>query len=168
MIVRSWALTIRVGLRPWARWLGCRSRALGIATELVALGAVVSLGLVGCASGSAGSPRPSAIATPVRGPFTYLTARPGTLPPSGRPSVAGIRLPTGHRAAGGLLLWSTDQPVRDPLELAQRLAAAFPHTGLWPLLWPAWDKPAPYMYGPDSGPLPPISVTRLLAPTSSC
>lgn len=77
----------------------------------------------------------------------YLRVLRRRLPANGHSRVDGIRLPDGHRDAYGLLLWSTDDPVPDAVALAAKLARVFPQTGLWPLLWPSWDRPASYMDG---------------------
>lgn len=77
--------------------------------------------------------------------------------------MAGVRLPQGHRA-GGLLLWRSDHPVADPVGVAERLAAEFPRTGLWPVLWPAWDQPTGYMDGSYGlARIGHVNITRLLA-----
>jgi len=69
--------------------------------------------------------------------------------------IAGIHLPAGHRESLGLPgtptttgLWETNRSGDDAIELAERLAAAFPKTGLWPVLWNFPDEPSSYMDGP--------------------
>jgi hypothetical protein len=94
----------------------------------------------------------------------YIRSLTGKLPSSKNPVVAGIRLPAGHRDRGGLLLWSSDRSVANAVDLAKRLAAAFPRTGLWPVLWPDWDQPAGYMdgtFGVDR--IARVNVERFLA-----
>ena len=64
------------------------------------------------------------------------------VPKSGTPRVGGIRLPRGSRCPAH---WASDAPVESPYRLAARLAAAFPKTGLWPLLWIGTDDPDAYV-----------------------
>lgn len=86
------------------------------------------------------------------------------LPRPGAQRLAGVRLPPGRVAGDGLLLWVSDHTVADPFELARRLAAVYPRTGLWPLLWPHWDKAASYMDGESGlGGISHINVERFLA-----
>jgi hypothetical protein len=74
----------------------------------------------------------------------YFAKRSGVAPPSGAPTVAGVRLPDGSRCPR---YWASDRAVPDPFALAARLADAFPRTGLWPVLWDAYDDPDAYMTG---------------------
>jgi hypothetical protein len=60
----------------------------------------------------------------------------GRLPRDGRAVVAGVRLPQGSRRHG---YWATNAPAREAVTIADRLARAFPKTGLWPVLW-AWEE----------------------------
>ncbi|MGB9186254.1 MAG: DUF4253 domain-containing protein [Solirubrobacteraceae bacterium] len=85
---------------------------------------------------------PPPISTP---PASYTASHPGKLPRRGRPVVDGIQLPVGQRAAGRVPMWETTRPTPDAILLASRLAIAFPHTGLWPVLWGFSDEPASYM-----------------------
>jgi hypothetical protein len=71
----------------------------------------------------------------------YFASRAGRLPSSGAPKVAGIQLPKGSRCPH---YWAADGPSPDALELARRLAAAFPQTGLWPVIWDWEDDPDSY------------------------
>jgi hypothetical protein len=80
---------------------------------------------------------------PVPASLRAVTA--GRLPQDGRPRVGGIQLPEGRRAPEGVLIWVTDEPVTGATAVAARLAAAFPRTGLWPLLWDDSDQPTSYM-----------------------
>ena len=41
--------------------------------------------------------------------------------------------------------WATDEPVADAVGLASKLAAAFPETGLWPVLWDSSDDPDTFL-----------------------
>ena len=88
-------------------------------------------------------------------PVTRRTVRPpqrdgrflarvrGKLPETGTPVVAGVQLPQGSRCEGH---WATDLPVRDPIQLARRLADAFPKTGLWPIVWEStFEGPDAYL-----------------------
>jgi uncharacterized protein DUF4253 len=70
------------------------------------------------------------IAAPER-PVPFFSRRVGVLPGDGPATVAGVRLPRGSRCPH---YWATDAPVPDAIKLARRLAAAFPDTGLWPVL----------------------------------
>lgn len=76
-------------------------------------------------------PRPQTARAP-RQPIPFFAPRSGELPASGRPVVGGIQLPRGSRCRS---FWSTDGGVPDSFALARRLAAAFPETGLWPVVW---------------------------------
>ncbi|MCZ4495422.1 MAG: hypothetical protein JWM25_5 [Thermoleophilia bacterium] len=74
--------------------------------------------------------------------------RSGLLPPAGSSQLAGVQLPPGRQVGrvlsdahgvaaldlAGAVLWVTAVPVEAPLGLFSPLAAAFPETGLWPLL----------------------------------
>ncbi|MDA0182091.1 DUF4253 domain-containing protein [Solirubrobacter phytolaccae] len=73
------------------------------------------------------------------GPF--LARVRGTLPETGKPIVAGVQLPQGSKCEA---YWATDLPAKDAIDLARRLAAKFPDTGLWPVLWNWADE------GPDN------------------
>lgn len=116
-------------------------------------------------SASTGRGRRLASVTPIdrNGLRVYVSTRAGRLPGAGRPTVGGVQLPAG-RPARGLPLWVSDRLVPNAVQLAARLANAFPRTGLWPLLWGAGDRPAGYMDGPEglSG-VSRIDVTRVLA-----
>ena len=68
--------------------------------------------------------------------------RAGRVPSSGTLLVAGIRLPRGSRCPAH---WASDAPVEKPYGIAARLAAAFPKTRLWPLLWIGGDDPDAYV-----------------------
>ncbi|MCW2955879.1 MAG: hypothetical protein JWO69_748, partial [Thermoleophilia bacterium] len=74
--------------------------------------------------------------------------RSGLLPPAGSSAVGGVSLPPGRQVGrvlsegvgvaaldlAGAVMWSTATPLEAPLTLFSPLAAAFPDTGLWPLL----------------------------------
>ena len=78
-------------------------------------------------------------------PVPFFAPRSGALPPTGTPTVAGIRLPRGSRCTRH---WATDESVPDPTKLAARLAAVFPKTGLWPIVWEfPDDDPDAYIQG---------------------
>jgi hypothetical protein len=87
------------------------------------------------------SPGPRRAAEPAR-PIPFFAARSGRLPATGTPRVGGIQLPAGSRCGP---FWSTDAGVPDSFELARKLAAVFPSTGLWPVLWS--EEPDPYING---------------------
>jgi hypothetical protein len=86
----------------------------------------------------------------------YFAPRAGVLPRSGAPTVAGIRLPTGSRCAH---YWASNGPTPDALQLARRLAAVFPQTGLWPVIWDWEETPDHYRYSAAS----PRAADRLRA-----
>jgi hypothetical protein len=63
--------------------------------------------------------------------------RPGELPAHGPARVAGLELPDGRRLRdehGTAVLWRTELRDDEALARWRRLAAAFPTTGLWPVL----------------------------------
>lgn len=74
----------------------------------------------------------------------FFAPQAGTPPASGRPILGGVRLPPGSRCPRH---WASDRPVRGAIDLASRLAEAFPKTGLWPVLWDFPDSPDPYLSG---------------------
>jgi hypothetical protein len=71
----------------------------------------------------------------------YFAPRAGDVPHTGAPKVAGIQLPRGSRCPH---YWAADGPSPDALELARRLAVAFPQTGLWPVIWDWEETPDDY------------------------
>jgi predicted DNA-binding WGR domain protein len=83
---------------------------------------------------------PAEEVAPLVPPFVAPAA--GKLPPAGPLVVAGIPIPAGHPVAPGLaegpdarpMLWMTDTPLAAAADLWAVLAAAFPSTGLWPLI----------------------------------
>jgi Domain of unknown function (DUF4253) len=98
------------------------------------------------AAGRGPSLRPHLAALPKRR-IPFFARRSGKLPPSGTPTVGGVRLPRGSRCAR---FWSTDARVEDAFGLAGRLAAVFSSTGLWPVIW-AWQDEEPDAYVMGSG-----------------
>jgi hypothetical protein len=83
-------------------------------------------------------------ATPPKRRIPFFAARSGSVPPSGTPVVGGVQLPEGSRCGP---FWSTDAGVED-WSLPRRLAAVFPRTGLWPVVWEwASEEPDSYVYG---------------------
>lgn len=92
------------------------------------------------------------------GPFLAPTR--GRLPATGKPVVAGVRLPQGSRCKD---YWASDLPADDAIDLARRLAAAFPRTGLWPVLW-SWPDEGPDAYYTPGNPAraDDVDVARLL------
>jgi hypothetical protein len=82
---------------------------------------------------------------PPEGPVPFFAPRAGRLPGRGSATVRGITLPPGRRCA---TFWATDEPTSQAVGLAARLAAAFPRTGLWPVLWiPDNGGPGDYVPG---------------------
>lgn len=73
----------------------------------------------------------------------YVKTVTSRLPRDGVVTVGGVKLPTGSRRLG---YWATDAPTQDAVALADRLAKAFPRTGLWPVLWDWEDTPDSYAY----------------------
>jgi hypothetical protein len=91
-----------------------------------------------------------AVALPVE-PGAFAATAIGTVPEDGVPKVAGIELPEGSRwphepdlNEGAGVFWATDERSPSAFDLARRLAAEFPDTGLWPLLWDFDDEPSSY------------------------
>jgi hypothetical protein len=78
----------------------------------------------------------------------FFAARAGRLPADGAVVVGGTALPAGSRRGG---YWATDAPTPGAAALADRLARAFPRTGLWPVLWDWEDTPDAYAE-PTAGP----------------
>lgn len=88
------------------------------------------------------------------------------LPENGRPVLAGIHLPSGRRWAPDTFgepqadaAWCTDAGFDGAFDLAHRLAAAFPETGLWPCIWDYPEDPAYYFNGPV-GPVEAIDARK--------
>jgi len=102
----------------------------------------------------------------------YKASKAGVLPPSATPVVGGIQLPPGKLVAPhpdyatgpekAPVLWITEDEPEDVPALWERLARAFPSTGLWPLILSSldgdeerpWlggelDSPSPIDGGPD-------------------
>ena len=81
-------------------------------------------------------------------PVPFFAPRSGAIPRAGRPKLAGIPLPDGTRhPERPAAYWATEEPVPNAVEIADQLAAAFPQTGVWPLLWHTEEDPSQYMYG---------------------
>jgi Domain of unknown function (DUF4253) len=79
----------------------------------------------------------------------FVASRPGEVPASGAPTIAGIQLPAGIASPGDgpPAYWRTFEPIDDPQRLTSPLAGAFAQTGLWPLLY-AWEEdPENYWFG---------------------
>jgi hypothetical protein len=93
--------------------------------------------------------RPRRTAQTPANPIPFFAKRSGSVPSARRPTIAGIRLPTGRRAPDSLpSYWISDEPLEACGSLATPIARAFAETGLWPLLWP-WDEdPAAYLDQP--------------------
>ncbi len=86
----------------------------------------------GCESAEHPKPPPRRKAAAPAAPIPYFAPRTGELPADGAAVVGGVKLPHGSRCAS---YWATDNAVEEPYVLAGRLAAQFPRTGLWPILW---------------------------------
>ena len=82
-----------------------------------------------------------ALARP-RGSQAPFAPRAGKLPGNGPAMVGGVDLPAGSRCGNH---WATDAATPAAVSLARRLAAAFPQTGVWPVLWTEADDPDSYM-----------------------
>ena len=76
----------------------------------------------------------------------YVAAAPGRLPPEDSPIVATLPLPPGRlirpQAAGGRrgpdpVMWISEPPISNVVEVWSWLARAFSDTGLWPLIMDA-------------------------------
>jgi hypothetical protein len=82
-------------------------------------------------------------------PVPFFAERSGSVPSARRPTIAGVRLPPGHRAPDSLpSYWISDQPLEACGAAAGEIAEGFAETGLWPLLWP-WDEdPVAYLSQP--------------------
>jgi hypothetical protein len=101
----------------------------------------------GCQDLAADDERPTPIrrgaVSPPERPVPFFARRAGALPDEGPATVAGVELPSGSRCPH---YWATDTPVRDAIDLANRLAAAFPRTGLWPILSAIPEDPDHYAF----------------------
>lgn len=73
----------------------------------------------------------------------FRAAKRGTLPPETGGSVAGIALrdgvlyepePEGGSRGEGAVIWASEEGVPDVAQVWSQLAAAFPDTGVWPLV----------------------------------
>lgn len=90
--------------------------------------------------------RPRNVKAP-KAQIPFFASASGQLPRDGAPELAGVQLPPGR----GLpedpdvppAFWASDENI--DLALASRLAAAFPQTGLWPLIW-TWAEEPPDNY----------------------
>ena len=91
-------------------------------------------------------PLPRTRVAPPAQAVPYFAELPGALPPDGTPTVAGVKLPKGSRCPR---YWASDGHVPNAHALAQRLAAAFPQTGLWPVIWENADDPDAYAWFGD-------------------
>src|SRR5688572_19181362 len=70
---------------------------------------------------------------PVPLPLEQPKAAPAGDIPAGRLApVGGVKVPAGQPIGEGM--WATDDSPPEAFELWSRLAAAFPETGLWPVL----------------------------------
>jgi hypothetical protein len=109
-----------------------------------------------------------------------FSADAGKLPAADTPSLAGITLPPGrivHAGPGGRLhvAWISAAilPAEHLTDLIRRLAAAFAHTGLWPLRAVGLhddDLDRPWGHGELEGPvgeIPHVSPLRVAAPATS-
>lgn len=114
---------------------------------------------------------PRAVVSSAAIPEPTRAAAPGVLPGVGSARVGEVDLPEGrpvHADASFLMkgqdplaptLWITDEPVEGAPHVWERLAAAFPTTGLWPLLCgsPAGQERSPW----DDGELAPAPESAI-------
>lgn len=96
--------------------------------------------------------------------LTPIRATPGALPPDGVTSVAGIAVPAGRalpmQGVGEAAIWAAPEHLEQPRDTVTALQAAFPETGLWPILtygrgevaYP-WGEPAEFWSGPSGIPV---------------
>lgn len=102
----------------------------------------------------------SAVAAPARS-VPFFAPRAGRLPGTGTAVVDGVALPPGRRCG---IFWATDEPTSQAVRLAARLAAVFPRTGLWPVLWiPDNGGPGDYVPGLPGSFAPVYSAGEVLA-----
>ena len=112
---------------------------------------------------------PDSLAEPAGGPDPlappYVSGVAGILPGEGAAIVGGVALPSGTPVESDLIgegeglraLWLTDEPVPGVSAVWTRLAAAFPVTGLWPIivdnpdLGDVLDRPASPSADPVAG-----------------
>lgn len=97
--------------------------------------------------GQSAKPLPRTRVAPPADPVPHFAERAGALPANGTPTVAGVKLPKGSRCPR---YWASDDAVADAPALAKRLAAAFPQTGLWPVIWENADDPDAYAWFGDT------------------
>jgi len=97
--------------------------------------------------GQSAKPLPRTRVAPPTKPVPFFAERAGELPANGTPTVAGVKLPKGSRCPR---YWASDGAVPNAHALAQRLAAAFPRTGLWPVIWENADDPDAYAWFGDA------------------
>ena len=97
-------------------------------------------------------------------PVPFFAKRAGAIPRTGRPSLAGVRLPKGRRhPLFAPAYWVSDERIRGHVELAAEIAQAFSKTGVWPLLWLYDEDPEAYMQQPgDVEPIDAVDVEALL------
>jgi Domain of unknown function (DUF4253) len=97
-------------------------------------------------------------------PVPFFARRSGAIPRSGRPTVAGVRLPKGTRhPAFAPAYWVSDDRVSDAVGLAAEIAQSFPQVGVWPLLWLYDEDPEAYMAQPgDAGLIDDVDLEVLL------
>lgn len=104
-------------------------------------------------------PTPVRAAMPAR-PIPFFAELSGHLPATGKPRVGGVQLPAGTRCGP---FWSTDESVPDGIKLARKLAAAFPSTGLWPVLGvPPNEEPEAYNGGEDLARVAALDAEKIL------
>lgn len=83
----------------------------------------------------------------------YVAKKPGALPPASGAEIGGVKLPEGARPtpnAGHAMhparakkdspIWVSAAPVPDVARLVGALAAAFPKTGLWPVVLESLER----------------------------
>jgi hypothetical protein len=104
------------------------------------------------------------MAEPPDRPVPFFAARSGAVPRAGRPTVAGVRLPSGERNPDyAQAYWVSDEPIEQAGQVAGKLTEVFSETGVWPLLWNSPEDLADYE--PETGDLDAIDgvdVERVL------
>lgn len=134
--------TIALGL---VSWVGGRDRHVAVppvpwpdtAPAVTAPPPAAGCGIV---EPAAARPLRRRTAAPPARPIPFFARRPQGVPGSVAPIVAGVRLPKGSQCPRH---WTSDAPLPGGVAVASALAAAFPRTGLWPLLWRG-DDPDTY------------------------
>jgi hypothetical protein len=126
-----------VAVRDWTGSAGLATADPAVAAQPAAGGAKESRGCLMPDKEDA-TPVDRAAADPPRQPVPFFARRAGALPADGPVMVGGVSLPAGSACPHH---WATDLPTPDAYVHATRLAAAFPETGLWPVVWESEEDP---------------------------